>query len=112
MTYKQIYTMINSIGLSCAYYAFPEGSGTNPPFIIFYYPYSDDFVADNSNFQTITQLNVELYTDAKDFTKEASVEAVLTAAGLVFRKEEQWLETERMFEVLYTMEVIINGEQS
>lgn len=112
MTYKQIYTMVYGIGLPCAYYAFEEGTATAPPFVIFYYPTRNDFIADNSNYAHITQLNIELYTDEKDFAKEEAVETVLANAGLIYRKEEIYIDSERMYEVLYTMEVLINGEQS
>lgn len=112
MTYKEIYTMVYNIGLPCAYYAFKEGTATAPPFIIFYYPNADDFKADNSNYIHITQLNVELYTDEKDFVKETAVETALINAGLTYHKEEIYIDSERMYEVLYTMEVLINGEQS
>jgi hypothetical protein len=54
-------------------------------------------------------LNVELYTRNKDFSVESAVENVLLNAGMVFTKEETYLNDEHMFEVLYLMEVIIDG---
>lgn len=104
--------MIDGIGLPSAYYQFPEGTGQAPPFICFFYPQSNDMYADDSNYQSIAQLVVELYTETKDFVQELAVEAVLSAAGLTWSKTSEYLDDEHMNVTVYTMEVCINGEQS
>lgn len=112
MTYKEIATMIQGIGLPFAYYQFPEGTGQAPPFIVFFYSQTDDLYADDLNYQRIVTLNIELYTSSKDFEKEEAVESVLNSNGLTFYKEENYIEGEKMFQIAYEMEVIINAEQS
>lgn len=112
MTYKEIATMIQGIGLPFAYYQFPEGTGQAPPFIVFFYSQTDDLYADDLNYQRIVTLNIELYTSSKDFEKEETVESVLNTNGLTFYKEENYIEGEKMFQIAYEMEVIINAEQS
>ena len=67
MTYKEVSTMVKSIGLPYAYYQFPEGTAEAPPFICFYWSEDNDLKADNINYQKIERLNIELYTDNKDF---------------------------------------------
>ena len=109
MKYSDVKTMIDGIGLPAAYYQFPEGTGQAPPFICFFYPQSDDLYADNKNYQSITQLVVELYTDTKDIDRELAVEAKLTAAGLSWAKASEYIGDERMYVTVYTMEVVING---
>lgn len=109
MTHAQIATMISSVGVPYAYYQFPNDSGQEPPFICFYYSNNNDFVADNTNFQKIERLIIELYTDNKDFALEETLEGVLASAGLVYSREETYIDTERMFEVTYTTEVLIDG---
>lgn len=109
MKYSEVENIISSIGLPYSYYQFPEGTGQAPPFICFFYPQSDDVYADNSNYQSITQLIVELYTDSKDIAQELDVEAKLAAAGLSWEKESEYLGDERMQFTRYTMEVVING---
>ena len=110
MTYKQISDMLEEIGVKYAYYQFPEGTQIATPFICFYYTASDDFIADNTNYQRIDTLIIELYTDTKDFTLEASVESALNAHGLVFTKAEQYIDTEQMYEQIYQADVIIKEE--
>lgn len=112
MTLKQINTMINSIGLSYAYHHFEVGQAPSLPYLVFYYPGSEDFLADGLNYQPINDLRIELYTEEKDFTKETAVETVLQSNGLIYTKEEVYIESERMYEIIYETEVIINGEQS
>lgn len=109
MTYKEIATMVSSIGLPYAYYQFPEGTGQAPPFVVFFYSNIDDLYADDSNFQRIVQLNIELYTREKDFEKEATVEGILQNSGLSYYKEENYIDSEKMYQIAYEMEVIING---
>lgn len=109
MTYKGIAAMIESIDLPYAYYQFPEGTGQEPPFVVFFYSNIDDLYADESNYQRIVTLNIELYTREKDFEKEATVEGILQNSGLSYYKEENYIDSEKMYQIAYEMEVIING---
>lgn len=108
MTHKEISDMIKSIGLPYAYYEFPDNTEQEPPFICFYYPDSDDLYADNVNYVGIRRLYVELYTDEKDFEQEAAVETALNSNGLSFRKSELYIDSERMYQITYSMEVVIS----
>lgn len=109
MTYEEIDQMISSIGLDYTYYQFPEKEAPDLPYVLFYYPNRDDFQADGVNYAKIVQLNIELYTRNKDFDTEATVESVLDSYGLSYFKEEQYITSEKMYEVLYIMEVMLNG---
>jgi len=109
MTYKEIATMVKSIGLPCAYYQFPEGTSQAPPFVVFFYTHSDDLYADDSNYQRILTLNIELYTSEKDFEQEAALETILKNNHMTYYKEENYIDSERMWQIAYEMEVIING---
>ncbi len=108
MTYEEIKEMIESIGLDFTYYQWDIGSAPELPYILFYYPERNDFLADGRNYLKITKLNIELYSDNKDFDNEEAIESVLDEYGLVYQKEEQYISEERMYEVLYTMEVNLN----
>lgn len=107
MTYQNIATMLNSVGIPTAYHHFDEGSGQEPPFICFFYESSADMYADDSNYQKIENLVVELYTDNKDFALEQRLESVLRDAGLTWSRDETYISTERMYEVIYNIVVII-----
>lgn len=110
MTYTEIAEMVCGIGYPFAYYQFPDGTEQAPPFICFFYPQSNDMYADDSNYQKIEHLIIELYTDNKDFEAEAKVEAALRDADLTWARSEEWLDTERMHEVIYETDVVITEE--
>ena len=111
MTHEQVATMIRSIGIPFAYYQFPNDTPQSPPFICFFYPDNNDVIADNTNYAKIERLVIELYTDDKDFSLEQEIEAVLNANGLVFSRDEQSLDSERMHETIYETDVIITEER-
>ncbi|EFV01867.1 hypothetical protein HMP0721_1261 [Pseudoramibacter alactolyticus ATCC 23263] len=109
MTTQQIASMIDSIGLPNAYYSYPVGEAPDVPYILFYYPNSQDFFADNQNYQAKSQLNIEVYTAEKDFEIERKVEKALREKGLTWQKEEAYITEENMFECLYVTEVFITN---
>lgn len=102
--------MVAEIGVPSAYYQFPEGTEQACPFVCFYFAGGDDFIADNKNYQPIRPLTLELYTDNKDFDLEQTVETVLNRHGLVYDRDETYIDSERMNMVVYTTDIIISEE--
>jgi hypothetical protein len=109
MTYKEISQMIAGLGLPYAYYQFPDGTEQAPPFICFFYDY-DDVYADDSNYVGRVMLHIELYTDSKDFGLESTIEATLKQGGFSYAKEAAYIDNERMWQITYTMEVLIHEQ--
>ena len=112
MTAQELNTMMASIGLPYAYNQFPENTEQAPPFICFLLDRSNDFLADDKNYQRIEELTIELYTDNKDYTLESTVESVLSQSGFVFSRTETWLDGEKMNMVVYTTEIILTEEST
>lgn len=111
MTYQEINTFVEGLGFDCAYYQFDD-TKQGPPFICWFLPDINDVYADNINFQRIVRLVIEFYTDQKDFVNEQTIETALTQGGFSYTKTETYLDSERMHETVYEMEVLINGKQS
>ncbi|MBR6353562.1 MAG: hypothetical protein IKS25_05485 [Oscillospiraceae bacterium] len=109
MTYQEVDALVASLGLPYAYYQFTAKTAQPCPFLCFYFSDSDDFEADNTIYQKIRPLIIELYTDDKDFALEAQIETALAAAGLVYSRSEVYVGSERMYQITYEMEVIINA---
>ena len=105
MTHEEVMQMLDETGIPYAYDHFAEGESPDPPFICFLFPGSDNFSADNIVYAAFENLNIELYTDEKNPELEASVEAVLTEHELFWQKSEVWIESEKLYEVLYQMTV-------
>ena len=101
--------MIEGIGLPYAYDHFKkEEAPAGPPYICFLYPDDADFKADDTNYQRITALTVELYTDEPDFTLEAAVETALNGAGLVYaRSGPDYINGEKMYMTTYETSVVL-----
>ena len=108
MTYDEISEMLHETGLSLAYDHFAEGESPNPPFLIFLFPRSDNFSADGKVYQKINELNIEFYTNLKQPELEARIEAILDEHEIFYNKSEVWIADERLYEVLYSTEVLIN----
>ena len=105
MTHEEVMQMISEMNIPFAYDHFAEGESPDPPFICFLFPGSENFGADNIVYAAFQNLNIELYTDEKNPEMEAAVEEVLTAHELFWQKSEVWIETEKLYEVLYQMTV-------
>lgn len=110
MTHKEVNLMVKSMALPYAYYQFPDDTGQAPPFICYFYSGINDLYADQSNYQRIERLNIELYTKDKDFAKEEAVENVLASHGLTYAKESNYIDSEKMWQIAYEMDVVITAE--
>ena len=105
MTHEEVMEMLSEMDTPFAYDHFAEGESPDPPFICFLFPGSDNFSADNVVYAAFEELHIELYTDEKDPELEARVEDVLTGHELFWQKTEVWIESEKLYEVLYRMTV-------
>lgn len=101
----KLLVMLNEMGIPFAYDHFAEGESPEPPFICYLLPQSDHFSADGKVYYKISGVHIELYTDIKDLSVEQKVEAVLDTHGIFYEKSEVWIESERLYEVLYTFEM-------
>lgn len=102
---EKIAAVLEKIGLPFAYDHFAEGESPDPPFICYLIPNSDNFSADGRVYYKINEIHIELYTDCKDLSAEQKVEAVLDEHGFFYEKTEVWIESENLYEVLYTFEM-------
>ena len=102
--------ILKSVGFPYAYDHFAEGEAPDPPFVCYLLPGSDNFSADGKVYYRISEARVELYTDQKDFAAERKLEDALDACGIFYEKSETWIDSEKLYEVLYVFEVPIGEE--
>lgn len=105
MTHGKVLEMAEEMGLPFAYGHFAEGQSPEPPFLVFRYPESRNFPADGIGYYRKQRLHFELYTDFKSVELEEQIEGVLERWGIFYARSEVWIESERLYEVLYEMEV-------
>ena len=105
MKYEDVMAMLTECNLPFAYDHFAEGESPDPPFLVFLFPGTDNMFADNQVYYKVNELNIELYTDKKDPETETQIEDVLAAHEVAYEKTETWIESEKMYEVLYQTEI-------
>lgn len=97
--------LLTALGIPFAYDHFAEGESPEPPFICYLFPGSDNFGADGKVYYKINNVNIELYTDKKEPSVEQELEDALDAASIFYDKTEVWIDSEKLYEVLYQFEM-------
>ena len=103
MTLEQIHTTLKQTGYPVAYRFFAERQ--KPPFLCYLVAYTNHQGADNVVWKKINHIQIELYTEKKDLEAEQKVEETLTAAGLFFNTQEAYIDTEKIYQRIYEIEV-------
>lgn len=101
----ELLLMLGEMQIPFAYDHFAEGESPDPPFICYLLPGSNNFSADGRVYYKVSEAHIELYTDLKDLSVENAVESVLDSHGIFYQKTEVWIESEKLYEVLYTFEM-------
>ena len=102
---EELVQIIQEMQIPFAYDHFAEGESPEPPFICYLLPGSNNFAADGKVYFRINQVRIELYTDSKDLAVERKVEMVMDESGIFYNKSEVWIQSEKLYEVLYSFEV-------
>lgn len=102
---EKLVAMISEMGIPFAYDHFAEGESPEPPFLCYLLPGSDNFAADGMVYHRISQVHIELYTDSKDPAVEEKITAVLDRYGIFYDQTETWIESEKLYEVLFSFEI-------
>ena len=101
----KIINMLEEIGIPFAYSHFAEGESPEPPFLCYLLPRSDNFSADGAVYHKLNVVHFEVYTDKKDRALENRVEDVLDKNNIFYNKSEVWINSEKLYEVIYSFEL-------
>ncbi len=101
---EELIAIMTQSGLPFAYNHFAEGESSDPPFICYLLPGSDNFSADGKVYYKINEVHLELYTDTKDLSVEQKLEDLLDEHGIFYEKSETWIDSEKLYEILYQFE--------
>ena len=66
---------------------------------------SNNFLADCKVYHKVTDVNIEFYSDVKDPTTEAAIEAMLNSNLLVWDKTEYYIEAEDVTQIVYGIQL-------
>ena len=110
MTLKELNAALQTIpgfAKKVAYRAFPVGKAPKLPFICYLCTNTNNFDADESVYQVIQEVDIELYTAKKDEASETAVEDKLNECGLVWEKYEDYLDSENCYMITYSTSLVI-----
>lgn len=102
---EELLQILSETQIPFAYHHFAERESPEPPFICYLLSGSNNFSADGKVYYKINEVHIELYTDLKDLAVEQQLEDVLDEHGIFYNKSETWIESEKLYEVLYTFEM-------
>lgn len=109
MTLQEIKAVLDGTGLPVTYREWPqdEARGLPPPlpWLCYFETRPNNFAADGVVYASARGISIELYSAGKDPVSESAVETALTAAGIFYSKDETWIESEKLYEIIYEIEV-------
>ncbi len=109
MNKTEIEKMLGEMGIPVGYHHFTqkEMQEMSLPFIVWNVPGTENYFADGKTYHKIKKLDIELYTDRKDWDLEQKLEQILDDHGIAWEQTaSDWLpDPDSMWESLYEMEV-------
>ena len=109
MSLTELYTALSALtGFNgkVVYHHWPAPEAIpSMPFIAYMVEGSDNFGADGIVYKAINNVRIELYTENKDTTSEELIETMLTSHSIYWEKEEVYIDDERCYEIIYSIEV-------
>lgn len=97
ITLKQLTPLLSTLVIPVAYNDFKDIKGGQPqkPYLVWYVTGTNPTGADNVVAFESNSVNIELYTEIKDFELESKVKKLLTDAGVYYTTSDTTLEGER-----------------
>ena len=102
---EELVQIIQEVQIPFDYDHFAEGESPYPPFLCYLIPGSDNFAADGKVYFKMNEVRIEVYTDFKDLDLESRVEGVLDGHEIFYNKSETWIQSEKLYEVMYSFEM-------
>lgn len=108
---KKLVSLLDEISIPYAYHHFAQGKSPKPPFICYLFPRSENFSADGRVYLPKNMVSLELYSDKKSVQFERKIEAVLDRWGIFYNKSELYIDSEKLYEVLYQFSMEVEYEE-
>jgi len=102
MTNAELLTALNTID-GLPFFSIRSTLGTSLPYGVVLYNATDNFEADNISYHKEQTITIELYTQAKDESKEALLEAKLDSLGIPWDKDEAYDDGQQFYINYYSI---------
>lgn len=112
MTQSELLVQLKSTGYPSAYHHFivdAKNPPPTPPYIVYIRTFDDNISSDYKVHGKFKNYQIELYTDKKDLLAEQKVEAVLNTIDTDYSTSETYIESEKLYQVIYQIKVIERG---
>lgn len=103
MTSNELSDLLDQVGYPVVYHHWE--SSPSPPYIVYLFANSDNFGADDRVYEKINNYKIELYSNIKNVEAENKLEEVLDSADLFYEKSEEYIKSERLYQVLYEIQI-------
>lgn len=99
--------ILRSTGLPVAYLGWPDDDPDAPdaPYIAYAEVGSNNFAADGIVYFSARRIEAVLYTQLHNEAAHAAVETALETAGIFWGKSQSYIQDQKLYETIYTMEV-------
>lgn len=105
LTLEEFVQVLRSTGLPVAHYKFM--GNVKLPCLVYVDKGTENFNADDTVYQEITNIDIELYAVRRDKKTERRLEAALTMAGITYERAGTiYIDSERVFETLYEIQIM------
>lgn len=105
MTLVELKQILDRTGYPVAYYQFNVDEN-NPaptlPFIVYLVDSTANYFSDDKLLKKVDNVLIELYTDNKDLIAEQKLESLLNDNEICWNVDEVFIESEKMFQRIYT----------
>lgn len=102
---KKILESITGFKNKVAYRAFPVNEAPALPFICYLETGTNNFYADDTVYDSKSIVDIELYSKNRDPKSEKLIEEKLRKNNITWTKAIEYIESEKVHEVIYTVEV-------
>lgn len=103
MKMEELLKILDQIGIPFAYHHWEKPPPL--PYGVYLYDSTDNFGADDKVYLVIESAQVEIYTTGHDQALQDKTEAVLEANQIYWDRDTAYIESERMYQTVYEIEV-------
>lgn len=105
MTLKQFAAVLQTTKLPVRYGYWPDEERPKCPYIEYEVAYTSNFGAENKVYETVSHIDVFLFTDKKDITSEEKVEKAFADNDIFWNKTESFSDSEKTYQILYEVSI-------
>lgn len=110
MTLNEFVAVLQESGLPVTHYQWPVGKVPDLPYLVYTIPATDGEYADNHTWAEISEIDVELYTNQRNFQLEDTIKDIFNAHELPYTTEFNYIESEQMFQTTFHLEEVFENE--